>query len=108
MTAKNMKIKSKNLPHRTLPKNGDINLTELFKKAGKQLSHFFDNKDNKVKILEDISQETKIPLEELIYRVTINGKYNVWINKILIIRMEIEEWANKANKIRLKKKYESD
>jgi hypothetical protein len=95
-----MKIKSKNLPIRTFHKEGDINLTEFFKKAGKQLSHYFDNKG---KTLEDISEETKIPQEQLIYRVKINGRYNVWANEILIILMGIEEWANKAKKNQLEK-----
>jgi hypothetical protein len=100
MTAKKTKIKSKNLPIKTLPKEGDINLTKFLKKAGKQLSHYFDNQG---KTLEDISEETKIPQEELIYRVKINGRYNVWINKILIIFMNIEEWANKAKKDQIEK-----
>ncbi|HEY9611251.1 hypothetical protein [Allocoleopsis sp.] len=95
MTAKDMKIKSINLPLKTSHKDGDINLTKFFKKTGKQLSHYFDNKG---KTLEDISEETKIPQEELIYRVKIKGRYNVWANKIFIILMDIEAWANKAKK----------
>jgi hypothetical protein len=78
-----------------LPKDGDVNITEICKKAKKQLSHYFDNKG---KALEDISEETKIPQGELIYRVKINGRYNVWVNKILISLMDIEEWAKKAKK----------
>jgi len=82
------------------PRNGDVNLTDIYKNSLRnQIYHYFANGETS-RLIDDVSKETDIPKEDLLYKVLISPRKPIYYAHPKIAA-HFKTWCEKPKKERI-------